>query len=119
MRAVSVASETTQQNEKWGAARLPIFTLRVTVFRGHAGAGVVVAGTMLANMAIVRGSLARSGARAIAVGLRSRLRRRGLHAFGKNSWRQDQHKDAYNVLHDLQPVITHGECIESHLMRKG
>jgi hypothetical protein len=23
------------------------------------------------------------------------------------------------LYHDLQPVITHGECIESHLMRKG
>jgi hypothetical protein len=120
MRAVSVASETTQQNEKWGAARLPIFTLRVTVFRGHAGAAVVVAGAMLANMAIVRGSLARSGARAIAVGLRSSLSRCALHAFGKNSWRQDQHHDTCNVLYrDLQPVIPHGECIESHLTRKG
>jgi hypothetical protein len=53
MRAVSVASETTQQNEKWGAARLPISFLRVMVLRRQAGPVMVVAGAMLANMAIV------------------------------------------------------------------
>jgi hypothetical protein len=52
-RAVSVASETTQQNEKWGAARLPISFLRVMVLRRQAGPVMVVAGAMLANMAIV------------------------------------------------------------------
>ena len=60
---------------------------------------MVVASVVLAKMAIVRGSLARSEACAIAVGLRTRLSRCGLHASGKNSGRQDQDQDTYEVFH--------------------
>ena len=81
---------------------------------------MVVAGAVLASMAIVRGSLARSGACAIAVGLRSRLSRCGLHVFGRNSRRQDQRQDTYEVFHCKDSRANpQGGRIQSHLKRKG
>jgi hypothetical protein len=40
-------------NEKWGAVRLPIFILRIVALRRCAGVVMVVAGAMLADMAVV------------------------------------------------------------------
>jgi len=91
MRAVSVASETTQQTKKWGAARLPISFLQVVLFCRGAGTAMMVAVAMFPGGACVRGGFAGGGTRTVAACLRNRFSRRSLLRRGKDRRGHEQH----------------------------
>src|SRR6202022_3956034 len=77
-RAVSVASETTQQKKEMGSRQAPHFILRVMAPRRRAVAVMMVAGAMPVDMAVVRSGFAGRRTRTIVAGLRSRFSCRSL-----------------------------------------